>query len=347
MLRSLSFVAVLCCSLVLSSCGARNGDPPPRSSSRSGVTAVSGVIVRPQALDNVVRSSGNVLASESVDLAAEAAGRVDRILFAEGRHVRKDDLLVKINDDDLQAQMRKTELQIQLASDQAERQKHLFEINGISMEQRDIALNQVNTLKADRDNLAAAIRKRELRAPFDGVVGLRFISEGAYVSPTTRIASVQKINPVKVDFTIPGKYAGQVAVGDPVQFSDDDAHIQATGTLYAIEPRIDPATGTLQLRAVCENKNEHLFPGAFVQVTLRLRQITDALMVPTQSVIPVLKGQTVLVRKNGLVVSVPVRTGTRTATGVQILEGLAPGDTVLTSGLMQLRPGMPVNVTVE
>ncbi|HEX9006503.1 MAG TPA: efflux RND transporter periplasmic adaptor subunit [Bacteroidota bacterium] len=347
MSRSLFGSVALVCSLLLSSCGARNGDPPPRSASRAGTIAVSGVVLRPQPLDNVVRSSGTVLASESVDLVAEAAGRIDRIFFAEGRHVRKDELLVKINDDDLQAQLRKTELQIQLASDQAGRQDHLYQINGISKEQRDVAFNQVNTLKADRDNLVAAIRKRELRAPFDGVIGLRAVSEGGYVSQTTRIASIQKINPVKVDFSIPGKYAGQVAVGDPVQFSDDEAQIQGTGALYAIEPKIDPATGALQLRAVCENKNGHLFPGAFVQVTLRLRQTPDALVVPTQAVIPVLKGQTVLVRKNGLVVSVPVKTGTRTPTGVQILEGLAPGDTVLTSGLMQARSGMPVNVAVE
>jgi membrane fusion protein (multidrug efflux system) len=240
-----------------------------------------------------------VLASESVDLVTEAAGRIEKIAFTEGTHVKKNDLLVKINDDDLRAQLKKTELQIQLASDQEKRQKQLYEINGISKEQYDIALNQVNTLKADRENLITSIRKREIRSPFDGIVGLRYISEGGYVSQTTRIASIQKINPLKVDFSIPEKYADDVRVGDIVEFSSDETHLDFTGKLYAIEPKIDPVTRTLQLRALCDNKNEKIFPGAYVQIELRLKKIPDALMVPSQAIIPVLKGQSILVKRKG------------------------------------------------
>jgi membrane fusion protein, multidrug efflux system len=308
---------------------------------------VDGVIARPQVLENIVRSSGRVLSSESVELVTEAAGRIESILFTEGAHVNKNELLVKINDDDLRAQLKKIELQIQLASEQEKRQEHLLRTEGISKEQYDIAVNQVNIFKADRDNLITSIRKREVRAPFDGFIGLRYVSEGGYVSQTTRIASIQKTDPVKVDFAIPEKYAGKVDVGDLVQFSNDETKLQFTGRLYAIEPRIDPAMGTLQLRAICDNKAGRIFPGAYVQIELRLRQITDALMVPTQAIIPVLKGQTVLVRKAGVVVAVPVRTGIRTATSVQVIDGLTAGDTIITTGIMQLRPGMPVNVTVK
>jgi membrane fusion protein, multidrug efflux system len=338
---------VTCCFFLASSCGSRSSDPAAKSGSSAGSIVVSGVVVQPQALDNIVRSSGRVLASESVDLVMEAAGRIERISFKEGSFVNKNDLLVKINDDDLQAQLKKTELQIQLASDQEKRQERLFKVDGISKEQYDIALNQVNMLKADRDNLIASIRKREVRAPFGGLIGLRYVSEGGYVSQTTRIASIQKINPIKVDFAIPEKYAGQVTVGDPVHFSNDETKLQFTGKLYAIEPKIDPAMGTIELRAICDNSSRRIFPGAYVQIELRLRKITDALMVPTQAIVPVLKGQTVLVRRHGVVVSVPVKTGIRTATGVQVVEGLAAGDTVITSGIMQLRPGMPVNVELQ
>jgi membrane fusion protein, multidrug efflux system len=202
-------------------------------------------------------------------------------------------------------------------------------------------------MKTDRENLLASIRKREVRAPFDGIVGLRYVSEGGYVSQTSRIASIQKVNPLKVDFSVPEKYAGKVAVGDPVQCSNNETKIQFTGRVYAIEPKIDPVLGTLQLRALCDNKSGKVFPGSYVQIELRLKQITDALMIPTQAIIPVLKGQTVLVRKKGLAVSVPVRTGIRTATGVQITEGLSAGDTVITTGIMQLRSGMPVQVTIR
>jgi membrane fusion protein (multidrug efflux system) len=308
---------------------------------------VNGVVIRPQPLDNIVRSSGTVLASESVELAAEAAGRIETIYFKEGTLVKKNDLLVKINDDDVRAQLKKTELQIQLASDQEKRQKLLLETNNTSRELYDIALNQLNTLKADRENLLVSIRRREIRAPFDGVVGLRYVSEGGYVSQTSRIASMQKIDPVKVDFSIPEKYAGKVAVGDLVFFSNEEVKLRFTGKLYAIEPRIETTTRTLQLRALCNNKSRTIFPGAYVQIELRLKQILDALMVPTQAIIPVLRGQTVLVRKNGVVVSVPVSVGTRTASAVQITSGLSAGDTVITTGLMQLRPGNPVNVVLK
>jgi membrane fusion protein (multidrug efflux system) len=308
---------------------------------------VQGIVVIPQPLDNAVRSSGTVLASEAVDLAPEAAGRVERIAFREGSRVKKNDVLVKINDDDLQAQLRKTELQIQLSADQEKRQRYLYDKNSISKEQYDIVLSQLNMLKADRDNLLASIRKREVRAPFDGIVGLRYVSEGAYVTPTTRIASMQKVNPLKVDFSIPERYAGEVRVGDRVLLRSEEKNIEFTGKLYAIEPRIDQQLGTLQLRAMFDNKGERIIPGAFVQIELHLKSIPNALMIPTQAVIPVLKGQTVLVRKHGVVRSVPVKTGLRTSTSVQITDGLAPGDTVITTGIMQLRPGMPVNVSVS
>ncbi|HTY60605.1 MAG TPA: efflux RND transporter periplasmic adaptor subunit [Bacteroidota bacterium] len=322
-------------------------DAPRKAPAAADPMSVMGVVVTPGPLENVVRSSGTVLASESVDLVAESAGRIEKIAFREGGHVRRGDLLVRINDDDLQAQLRKTSLQIQLASDQEDRQRQLFEKSAVSREQYDIALNAVNTLKADRDNLVSSIRKREIRAPFDGVAGLRYVSEGGYVTQSTRIASVQKLNPLKVDFAIPEKYAGQVAVGDQVQFSSDESKLRFTGKLYAIEPKIDPLMGTLQLRALCDNRGEKIFPGAFVRIDLRLRTIQDALVVPTQAIIPVFKGQTVLLRRGGLVVSVPVKTGIRTATGVQITEGVSPGDTVITTGILQLRPGMPVQVTVQ
>ncbi|MDP1675504.1 MAG: efflux RND transporter periplasmic adaptor subunit [Bacteroidota bacterium] len=344
---SLSVFIFFLSTVFISSCGSKSKNAEPRSSIQGSVLTVSGVVIKPQELDNIVRSSGTVLASESVDLVAEAAGRIERISFDEGARVKKNDLLLKINDDDLQAQLKKTQFQLQLASEQAKRQKQLFGTSGISKEQYDISINQVNTLKADRDNIVASIRKREIRAPFEGRIGLRYVSEGSYVSSTTRIASIQKISSLKVDFSIPEKYSNEVAVGDLIEFSSDETKLRFTGTLYAIEPKIDAATRTVQLRAMCENKNEKIFPGAYVQIELRLKKITDALMVPSQAIIPVLKGQTILVKRYGVVVSLPVQIGLRTPSFVQIVGGISAGDTVLTTGLMQARTGMPVNVVLK
>ncbi len=340
-------VAVICCTIIFSSCGPKSNDPETRSNGRAARLVVNGVVVRPQSLDNIVRSSGTALASESVDLVAESAGRIEKISFQEGGHVKKNDILVQINDDDLQAQLKKVELQIQLSADQAERQRLLFEKNAISKEQYEVSLNQVNTLRADRDNLIAAVKKRVIRAPFDGIVGLRDVSEGGYVSQTTRIASLQKVNPLKVDFAIPEKYAGLVAPGDLVFFSSDEPKLRFVGKIYAVEPKIDQATGTLLLRALCDNRAEKIYPGAFVQIELRLKNITDALLVPTSAVIPVLKGQTLLVQKNGLAMAVPVKTGIRTPSSVQITEGISAGDTIITTGTMQIRPGTQVQVVLQ
>lgn len=347
LLRIVLPLAVFGCSLILSSCSSKSNDPAPRSGGRPAAMSVNGIVTTLQPLDNIVNSSGTILASESVDLAAEASGTIQSISFKEGAHVKKNDLLLKINDEDLRAQLKKTELQIQLATDQADRQKRLFETDNSSKEQYDVAVNTLATLKADRENLVASIRKREIRAPFDGIIGLRYVSEGSYISPTTRIASIQKINPLKVDFAIPEKYAGKVRVGDLVKFHSDETSQEFTGKVYAVEPEIEPSTRTVQLRALCDNKGETIFPGGYVHVELRLKQPGGALMIPTQAIIPVLKGQTVLVRKNGVVVSVPVKTGVRTPSVIQITDGLSAGDTVLTTGILQLRPGMPVNVTVR
>ena len=340
----------LAASLVFVSCASKNNDPAPRpgGGGRPAGMTVSGIIVITQPLDNVVNSSGTVLASESVDLTSESSGTVQAILFNEGAHVRKNDLLVKLNDDDLQAQLKKTTLQIQLAAELADRQKQLLENNNTSKEQYDIAVNSLATLRADSANLIVSIRHRQIRAPFDGIIGLRYVSEGSYVvPPTTRIASIQKINPLKVDFAIPEKYAGKVRVGDLVKFHSDETNLEFGGKVYAIEPGIEPTTRTLQLRAMCDNKGEAIFPGGYVHVELRLKQPGGALMVPTQAIVPVLKGQTVLVRKNGVVVSVAVKTGIRTPSVIQVTDGLSAGDTVITTGILQLRPGMPVNVTIK
>lgn len=321
-------------------------NPGSPGAGKSAMT-VSGFVVQPHKLDNVVRTSGTVLAFEDVDLISETSGRVIKIYFTEGGHVSKGELLVKINDEDLQAQLKKTDLQIKLAESQQERQTQLLKINATSQEEYDIVMNQLGSMKADRDVIKAAINKTEIRAPFNGLIGLKYVNEGGYVSPSTRIASVQNINPVKVDFSIPEKYSDMVVKGDEVNFSSEATSQQFTGKVFAIEPKIDLNTRTLQIRAICDNKNEKILPGSFVKIELRLKETPDALMIPTQALIPVLKGQTVFVSKNGMAQSVPVKTGVRTDAEIQITEGISSGDTIITTGINSLKPNAPVKVLVK
>ena len=308
---------------------------------------VSGFVLQPKKLDNIIRTTGTLRAFDEVDLHAEASGRITKINFNEGSHVNKGDLLVKINDDDLRAQLGKTELQIKLNQSQLNRQSELLKINATSHQEFDVAENQLNSLKADKQVIEAEIKKTEIHAPFSGVIGLRYVSEGSYVTPSTQIASIQNINPVKIDFSVPEKYAYLISKNDAVNFFIDATHSQITGKVYAIEPKIDLSTRTLQVRALCDNKNEKILPGSFAKIELRLKETPNALMIPTQALIPVLKGQTVYVAKNGTAQSIPVKTGVRTETEIQITDGLNIGDTIITTGMNSLKPNAPVVVLVK
>lgn len=337
-----SLVFQISCSKKKSEPGSGAGTP----SGPKGPTPVEGFVLKPQELSNEVRSSGTILAFEEVELHAEVSGRIINILFKEGSKVNKGDLLVKLYDEDLKAQLRKTTSQIELSKGQLNRQEQLLKTHATSQEEFDIASNQLSSLKADEEVIRSAISKTEIRAPFKGVVGLRYVSEGGYVTPASKIATVQNIDPVKIDFSIPEKYAGEVAVGDEVKFNNEESGQEFVGKVYAIEPRIDEATRTLKVRAICENSKGKIVPGSFVKVDLQLKNITDALLVPSQVLIPVLKGQNIYIVKDGQAKAVPVKTGIRTASDVQVTDGLSAGDTVLTKGIISLKPNTAVKVKV-
>lgn len=319
----------------------------PRSASGAGDTLqVSARVVAPEPLENRIQTTGTIRANEAVDLVSEAAGKVTRILFREGSWAQEGDLLVKINDADLQAQQERAHHRLQLAEKREERQRQILEKGGISQEEYDLAANEVEVLRAEIRVIEAQIAKTEIRAPFSGVIGLRYVSEGSYISPQTQIATLQSLNPVKVDFSIPEKYTGLIEVGDPVYFRVAGTEQTFRGEVYAIEPKISQNTRMLQLRARSPNPGGTLTPGAFADVELVLEEIGDALMVPTIAVVPELQGKKVFVYEGGRAMPRPVETGTRTETAVQITSGLAAGDTVLTSGIQQVRPGLPVRIDV-
>ena len=306
---------------------------------------VQGYIVQQtQLLDRVV-ATGSLRANESVDLAAETSGKITHILFAEGRRVSQGDLLVKINDAELVAHRERTNYRLKLAEQQVARQQALLEKGGVSQEEFDQTVNELNVLRAELNLNDAQIAKTEVRAPFDAVVGLRRVSEGTFVSPQTTIATLQDVSPMKVDFSLPEKYAGLVGRGSTIRFTVEGSDRVYTGEVYAVEPRIDPETRTVQVRATSPNGDGSLFAGAFADIELVLNEYENALAVPAVALVSELRGKKVYVVKNGRVDTRMVETGIRTDSSVQILSGLSVQDTVLTSGLQLVRPGMPVNVT--
>lgn len=307
--------------------------------------AVKAYVVEPERLDDRIFVTGNVLPNEEVELRGEVAGKVTAINFSEGAHVAKGTLLVKINDADLQAQLKKAIYRKQLLEARENRQRTLLQKDAVSQADYDEALNELNTSAAEIDLLKAQIDRTEIRAPFSGIVGLRYISTGSYISPTTRIATLHNVDPVKIDFAVPEKYARTVRKGSDISFTIGGSHEEFKGTVYAVEPKIDPETRTMQIRALCSNSRSTIAPGAFAEIELVLKEMGDALMVPTEAVVPELNGKKVFLVKDGKAESRPIVAGIRTSTKIQVVEGLAAGDTVLTTGLLQVRPGSPLKIT--
>jgi membrane fusion protein (multidrug efflux system) len=306
---------------------------------------VNAHIVEYEKLNEVVNTTGSILANEEVELRSEISGKITQILFKEGSYVKKGDLLVKINDSELQAQLRKAESKVKLVEDREERQRQLVQGQMISQEDYESTLNDLEASKAEYDLIQAQIDKTEIRAPFSGIIGLREVSEGSFVTTTTKITILQNLANLKVDFAIPQKYAEHVSVGEEIIFKLSASDFQYKARIYAIEPTIDPSTRTLKLRAICSTSYKSLFPGAFVNVELNLKETDNAILIPTVAIVPELKGQSVYLYKGGTASPVKVEIGIREENTVQIVSGLTEGDTVITSGILQIRPGAKVMIT--
>jgi membrane fusion protein (multidrug efflux system) len=294
-----------------------------------------------------VVSTGTLRAEEGVELQAEINGKISAIHFSEGTHVRSGDLLVKLNDADLRASHERARYRKELAVLREQRIARLLKEGVARREEYDTALNELNVQNAEMDLIEAQLAKTEIRAPFDGVVGLRYVSVGAFVNANARIATLQRLQRLKIDFSVPEKYAGRIQPGNPIRFSVAGIARQFPGSVYAIDPRIDTATRTLLVRAICPNEGIRLLPGAFANVEITLARDDRALLVPAVAVVPGLQETNVFVLANGKAERRPVRTGSRTETSVQILSGLEPGDVLITSGLQQLRAGLPVLASTQ
>ncbi|GIK21630.1 MAG: efflux RND transporter periplasmic adaptor subunit [Ignavibacterium sp.] len=309
------------------------------------IISVKAYIIKPETVDNKVLTTGTILANEEVELKSEVAGKITKILFNEGSYVNKGDLLVKINDADLQAQLRRAESKVKLAEEKEFRQRQLRDGNLISQEEYDNTVSELNVNKADYDLIKAQIDKTEIRAPFSGTIGLRSVSEGSYLTTATVIATFQNLNIIKVDFSIPEKYSTSVKKGDELDFRISGSATVFKAKIYAIEPKIDPGTRTLKIRAICNSNYSELIPGAFANVELSLKKINDAILVPSVAIVPELKGQKVYLYKNGVVAQQNVEIGIREETSIQIISGLNAGDTVITSGILQIKPMSKVTIS--
>lgn len=306
------------------------------------VLNVSGLIIAPSVISEFINSTGSLLPDEEVELSFETSGKIVNIFFSEGTRVKKGDLLAKINDRHLQAQLMKLEAQRKLVVEKEFRQRSLLDRDAISRESYDQVVTELQALEADILLVKARIAETELRAPFDGTIGLRYFSEGAYASPSTKIARLIKLKPMKIEFSINERYSGIIGVGFPVTFRIDGIDKSFDAKVYALDPRVDIKTRTITVRALYPNTNEELKPGRFTAINLRLSEVQNAISIPTESILPEMDGESVFLYRSGKASKVKVKIGLRTESSIQIIDGLQFGDTVLTTGMLQLRQGLPI-----
>lgn len=315
------------------------------SNTRSRVLNVNAMVLKPENLENIIQEPGRLLPDEETDLSFETSGKITDIYFKEGTNVKKGQLLAKVNDKPLQAELEKLEAQLPLAEDRVFRQESLLAKDAVSKESFQSVYTELEKLKADIKLVQSRIAQTELRAPFDGIIGLREVSEGAYASPSTKIARLTKTSPLKVQFSISEKQANAIKTGTQLSFTlDDGSKKEYKATVYAIDPNLDGATLTMGIRALYPNVNGELPPGRSVKVEARLPQIENTIVIPSLSVIAEMGRDIAYVYKSGRAQQVTLNKGMRTASSIQIINGLSVGDTLIVTGVMQLRDGMPIKI---
>lgn len=306
---------------------------------------VKALLISKGQLDDYIIVNGSTAPNEEVTISSEVPGKVAKILFKEGANVQKGTPLVQLDVAELQAERKRLEVQKDLNIKIAERLKALYEKEGVSLQEYEVAKAEVEKVKAEIALNDAQIDKRTIRAPFSGKLGLRQISEGSYLSPGSPIISLVNINPIELEFSVPERYSQAVKPGTRVKFKLDGVAGDFSATVAAAEPVIDAATRTYKLKATAPNDRGLILPGAFATVTVSLQSYAATIMIPTESVVPELGGKKVFVYRSGKAQPVVIETGLRQDADIQVVSGLNEGDTLITTGVLQIKPGSDVTIT--
>ena len=308
----------------------------------AGPSRVVAYVVRQGGTSTPITLAGTLLPNEQTDITSEVSGKITGIFFTEGQYVSKGAPLAQLNDAELQASLRKAESRLKLAELNQQRKEALLERNGVSPAEYEIAVNELEVARADIALLKAQIEKTVIRAPFSGRVGLRQVSKGAYVTPSTTLTTLYDLDPLKLEFSIPESHALRVTPGTLFRYTVDGISGQRSARVYAVEAGVDPSTRTRRVRAISPNSNRDILPGQFAAVQLPTGSAASLPVIPTQGVIPTMEGQQVLLVKEGKATPQVIKTGTRSESFVEVSEGLQPGDTVIIEGIQTARPGSPV-----
>ena len=260
---------------------------------------VNGLVITTQTIEDKIYASGTLLANEEVEIRNEVPGRVTALLFKEGKKVSHGELLLTLNNEDLTAKLKKLLLEKEIAQKTEERQKDLLSVNAISKQEYELSENHFQSINADIELIESDINKTRIKAPFDGIIGLKTVSAGAFLAGNTRIATIQSIDQIKLEFALPERYRSIINDDALINFTIESSEGIFSGNIYAFEPKIDLQTRSVLVRAICSNKELKLFPGAFAHVEIPLKKVENSILIPTQALIPELKGQKVYISKDG------------------------------------------------
>jgi membrane fusion protein, multidrug efflux system len=324
----------------INGCNSKTNDKNNAFNVSNTISDIEGFVVKPSVIDQTITISGTIKPLEETVLMPEVPGRVVMINLQEGKFVKQGSVLIKLFDEDIQAQLHKAQAALELAEQTQVRQSELMKVSGISQLDYDQSVLQVHSIKADIEVLRVQIRKTEVHAPFDRVIGLRNISLGAEVTPSTSLATIRAVKQLKLDFSVPEKYSTQVRPGSKVQFTiqgDDRKH---DATVMATEEGIDPGTRNLKVRALVGMNSISFVPGTFANVALRLNENKNALMVPTQAIIPRERDKQLIIARMGKAAFIKVKTRIRQESMIEVTEGIEKGDTVVTTGILFIKPDM-------
>ena len=333
----------------ISACGSKSKeDATIRAAIRTGTGValpVEGYIVYAAVLNSSIQVAGTLLPFEETEIYPEVVGKVVMLSIKEGAFVKRGTLLAKLFDDDLQAQLHKLNVQLQIAKKTQDRQDELLKIGGISQQDYDLSLLNVSTIQADMQILRAAINKTIIRAPFNGKLGFKNISIGAYITPQTIITTIWQVNKLKLEFSVPEKYSNKVKVGNYTSFTTETSPGKHTAKINATESGISQENRSLKVHAIVEKVDEDIIAGGFANVDFNMGNNNNAIMIPTQAIIPQARDKKVIVYRNGIAEFKTITTGIRDSAKVEILNGLAIGDTVITTGLLSIKPGTKIQIS--
>jgi membrane fusion protein (multidrug efflux system) len=317
----------------------------PQSSDRDRAVVVETAAVQTAMVSDEVNAVGTLRSNESVIVRPEIAGRIAAIHFDEGEPIERGQPLVSLEDSTHQAELADARASLNFAERTFERLDSLFDQGSVTARERDEARARLERARAAVQLARARLEKTDVNAPFSGNLGLRRVSPGDYVTPGQDMVNIEDIDPVKVDFRIPERFLSSLSVGQRIRVGVDAFPGRGfEGEVYAIDPQIDPAGRSIAIRARIDNPDQVLRPGLFARVRLILDERPEALVVPEQALVPDGEQRYVFRVRDGQARRTEVRIGQRRSGQVEIVDGLAAGDTVVTAGQLKLRDGTPITV---